>query len=59
VTGNAVLEACRLLKARLDAGERPPLRVEHTYVPPATKAHQTEKLAQDNDFPLKCTVEPL
>ena len=24
-----------------------------------TKANQTEKLARDNDFPLKCTVEPL
>jgi ATP-dependent Clp protease adaptor protein ClpS len=24
-----------------------------------TKALQTEKLARDNDFPLKCTVEPL
>ena len=24
-----------------------------------TKAVQTEKLARDNDFPLKCTVEPL
>jgi len=24
-----------------------------------TKATQTEKLARDNDFPLKCTVEPL
>ncbi len=24
-----------------------------------TKAIQTEKLARDNDFPLKCTVEPL
>ena len=24
-----------------------------------TKATQTENLARDNDFPLKCTVEPL
>jgi ATP-dependent Clp protease adaptor protein ClpS len=24
-----------------------------------TKANQTEKLARDNDFPLKCTVEPM
>jgi len=24
-----------------------------------SKAIQTEKLARDNDFPLKCTVEPL
>jgi len=24
-----------------------------------SKATQTEKLARDNDFPLKCTVEPL
>lgn len=24
-----------------------------------SKASQTEKLARDNDFPLKCTVEPL
>jgi len=24
-----------------------------------TKAIQTEKLARDNDFPLKCTVEPM
>ena len=24
-----------------------------------TKANQTEKLARDNDFPLRCTVEPV
>jgi selenium-dependent xanthine dehydrogenase len=42
VTGNAVLAAARKLKARLDAGERPPLRVELSYLPPATKEHETE-----------------
>jgi len=42
VTGNAVLLAARKLKARLDAGEKPPLRVEETYFPPKTKPHQTD-----------------
>lgn len=42
VTGNAVRIAAGLLRARLEAGEVPPLRVEHRYVPPATKAHETE-----------------
>jgi len=42
VTGNAVLAAARQARARLDAGEKPPLRVEYTYVPPLTKAHQSE-----------------
>jgi len=39
VTGNAVRLAARQLKARLDAGEQAPLRVDYTYIPPATKAH--------------------
>lgn len=40
-TGNAVRLASQRLRARLDAGEARPLREECTYVPPATKAHQT------------------
>jgi ATP-dependent Clp protease adaptor protein ClpS len=31
----------------------------YSYDMARTKATQTEKLARDNDFPLKCTVEPL
>jgi CO/xanthine dehydrogenase Mo-binding subunit/aerobic-type carbon monoxide dehydrogenase small subunit (CoxS/CutS family) len=42
VTGNAVLLAARKLKARLAASERPPLRVEETYLPPSTQPHETE-----------------
>ncbi len=42
VTGNAVRLAARKLKARLDAGEQPPLRVDETYVPPKTAKHQTD-----------------
>lgn len=32
---------------------------DYSYDIARTKATQTEKLARDNDFPLKCTVEPL
>lgn len=32
---------------------------DYSYDIARTKANQTEKLARDNDFPLKCTVEPL
>ena len=42
VTGNAVRLAAQALRARLDAGEIPPLRVEETYLPPNTTKHQTE-----------------
>jgi len=31
----------------------------YSYDVARTRASQTEKLARDNDFPLKCTVEPL
>ena len=31
----------------------------YSYDIASTKANQTVKLAQDNDYPLKCTVEPL
>ena len=47
VTGNAVLLAARRLKARLDAGEKPPLRVEETYLPPATQPHQSDSKTSD------------
>jgi len=33
--------------------------VNYSYDIASTKANQTVKLAQDNDYPLKCTVEPL
>jgi CO/xanthine dehydrogenase Mo-binding subunit/aerobic-type carbon monoxide dehydrogenase small subunit (CoxS/CutS family) len=42
VTGNAVRLCAAGLKARLDAGETPPLRHEFTYLPPVTAKHQTE-----------------
>ncbi|MEI8094854.1 MAG: ATP-dependent Clp protease adaptor ClpS [Spirochaetales bacterium] len=31
----------------------------YSYDIAATKANEVVKLAQDNDYPLKCTVEPL
>jgi ATP-dependent Clp protease adaptor protein ClpS len=31
----------------------------YSYDVARTKANQTEALARDNDFPLKCTVEPV
>jgi CO/xanthine dehydrogenase Mo-binding subunit len=42
VTGNAVRLAAQKLRSRLEAGEKLPLRVEETYVPPSTVKHQTE-----------------
>ncbi len=42
VTGNAVRLAAKKLRARLDAGEKLPLRVEEVYLPPETAKHQTE-----------------